>query len=221
MRLCNGFTSFQTGFSSLSIDFVFFFSSEREIIFCEYLLIDICRLSLPLDTHFKTKHQLIPYNKKGQDTHTSNNPRIHLKPFCPLLNESFYLNWHSSVYTVWQEWRWGVRGLQVSAFLRGKEEKRQASTPAANDDDDDTKKTAESNWGWLPGSFPLQEEKPFFVNNSSTYSILQAWSLPYFLCMVEMLCHVGKVFSGAIQLLLIKSLNVQHFKGLTQNTQTF
>lgn len=116
-----------------------------------------------------------PAYSRTQDTHTSNNPRIHLKPFCPLLNESFYLNWHSSVYTVWQEWRWGVRGLQVSAFLWGKEEKRQASTPAANDDDDDTKKTAESNWGWLPGSFPLQEEKPFFVNNSSTCPTFFAW----------------------------------------------
>lgn len=135
--LCNGFTSFHTGFTSLSIDFVFFFSSEIKV--------KLSFVNLHL-LHCGFTQNISLFSPLDLDTHGSCNSIIHLESLDPLRNLSFFLNWHRcacfvcrGMFVFWQ--------LVVSTSTGNKEKRdREAATPVDNDDDaSDTKKTAESN----------------------------------------------------------------------------
>ena len=82
--LCNGFTSFHTGFTSLSIDFVFFFSSEIKV---KSSFVNLHFFPCDLTQNTSVFPPLDP------DTHASSNSIIHLDWLDPLRDLSFFLNW--------------------------------------------------------------------------------------------------------------------------------
>lgn len=211
--LCNGFTSFHTGFTSLSIDFVFFFSSEIKVELCEFA---------PFSLWFYTKHQPILSIRSGHTwvMQLNDSPRIpgsiaefelfsKLAPLCMFCVQrdacflaacSFYFNGEHgkkgqrSCHTCGRWWWW--------------------------------QRYKENSWeqlGLIAGSYELcliliQRSSCGIISLNSnvclafncdllyslwakvqTLSTLQvwAWSLLSNLCILEMLGHVGESFRGA------------------------